>query len=71
MIGAVQIRLVAAGTVHTGTRVVWNNEARRTLAVFEGGHVALHPVAQVLAQRGPRKRVGAGPENGDKLEMSA
>src|SRR5580658_7927908 len=66
LIGSVEVRFVAAGAIHAGTWVIWNDEARRALAVFEGGHVTLYPVAQVLAQSGPCKGIGAGPENGDE-----
>jgi len=66
VIGAVQIGLVAAGAIHSGARVVWNDQPRRPHAVFECRHVAVDPVAQVLAERGTRKRVRAGAENGDE-----
>jgi len=66
VIGAVQVRLVAAGAIHTSARIVGNDKSRRAQTVFESGNVTFYPVAQILAERGMRKGVIAGAENGNK-----
>src|SRR5262249_22301500 len=64
VIGAVQVGLVAASAIHTGARVVWNNQLRGAQVVFEGRHMATHPVAQILTERGPRQSVLPSAQNG-------
>ena len=65
-IRAVQVRLIAAGTVDAGAGIIWNDQLRCTLEVLEGRHMTVDPVPQVLVQRGPREGVGAGAQNRDE-----
>jgi hypothetical protein len=66
VIGAIQVGLVATGAIDAGAGIIGNDQLGRALKIFQGFDVALDPVAQVLVQRGTRKRVSARAENRDE-----
>jgi hypothetical protein len=66
VIGPIQIRLVATRPVHACSWIVRNDQFGRALIIFEGSDVAFYPVAEILAERGPRKGVGAGAQGSDE-----
>ena len=57
VVGAVQIRFLAASTIDTGTRIIGNDELRNTWEKFEGPHVGLDPVVEILIRCGVGKGV--------------
>jgi hypothetical protein len=64
VIGAVEIRLIAAGPRDSRAWVVRHEQLGDALEKLEGAHMAVDPVRQVLAERRTRKGVGAGAEHG-------
>ncbi len=66
MIGAIEIRLIAAGAVDAGPRVIRHDQLGGAVEELEGGNVAVDPVRQILAPGGLREGVGAGAEHGDE-----
>jgi hypothetical protein len=64
VVGSIEIRLIAAGAVDTGLRVIRDYELRGSVEVIEGGDVAGHPVWQIPAQGGLGEGVGAGAQYG-------
>jgi len=66
VIGAVEIRLIAACPRDSGTRVVWHEQFGDALEKLKGAHMAVDPVRQILAERRSCKGVGAGAEHGDE-----
>jgi hypothetical protein len=66
MIRSIQIRLIAARAIHTGSRIVRDDQLGRSVEVFESGDVATDPVRQILVQCGFRESVSAGAQYGHK-----
>ena len=63
---AVEIWLVAAGATDSRTRVIGNDQPARPVEELKGANMAVNPIRQTLIRRRPRKRVGAGSQDGDK-----
>ena len=66
VIGAVQIRLVPAGSRHAGARVVRNQQSGSAAEELEGMHMTIDPLRQVLSHCGAGKRISAGAEDSDE-----
>jgi hypothetical protein len=66
VVRAIEIRLIAAGAIDAGARVIRHNELRRSRDELEGPDVAVDPVRQMLSPCGVRECVGAGAEHGDE-----
>src|SRR6266536_4990878 len=66
VIGAVEVRLIAARPRDSGTGVVRHEQFGDALEKLEGAHMAVDPVRQILAERRAGKGVCAGAEHGDE-----
>jgi hypothetical protein len=66
LIGGIEVGFIAAGTAHTCTRVVRNEELADTLHKFDGADMGSNPIFQSLTGRGFGVGVVAGTQRGHK-----
>ena len=66
LIGGVQVRIVAAGSRHSGLGVIWDDQLRNTLIELEGPHMCADPACQLLVTSGLGVGVGAGSKHCDE-----
>ena len=66
VIRAVQIRLVAAGPIHSRAGIIRDDQFGNTAEEFEGTNVGADPVLQFLARGGFGVSVVAGPQDSDE-----
>jgi len=63
LVGGVEIRIVAAGTAHSRSQVIWDEESGHSRKVFKSMHVSADPSAQLLVPSGFGIRIGTGAQH--------
>src|SRR5713226_811253 len=66
VIGAVQIRLIAARSCNSSARIIRHQQPGDALEKLESAHMTVNPVRQILAERRSRKRVRARAEHSNE-----
>src|SRR5665213_3332840 len=56
----IEIRLIAASSIHRCARVIGNDKDRAASEELERPHMAINPAVQILPKSGKRKSITAG-----------
>jgi hypothetical protein len=66
VIGAVEIRLIAAGAGHPGPWIIRHQQPCDALKKLKAAHMAVNPAGEILAERCSRECVGTRPEHSNE-----